>query len=291
MLLRQKVILTLLREVGGKASRLSLMKWAFLLAQESVLRGNQTYYRFVPYLYGPFSFALQQELSKLQQAHIIASSPDNKSWLLQHFPEDDCRLPAAVKKDITRILETYRVFSPPKLLEKVYQKYPWFTMNSKDENQRRVDRPQAAIAIYTIGYEQLSIDDFLNRVLRNGIRQIIDVRYNPVARRYGFHKSTLARLCKLLAIEYIHLPELGIPGEQREHVVTMADYKTLFQHYRASILPHQSTAMAMAVRAITSIPSALLCMEADPARCHRSHLAEVLAQQTGLPVVHLEWPR
>lgn len=291
MLLRQKVILTLLREAGGKASRLSLMKWAFLLAQESGLRSNQTYYRFVPYLYGPFSFALQQELSKLQQAHLIASSPDNKSWLLQHFPEDDCRLPAAIKKDIARIVAKYRTFSSQQLLENVYQKYPWFTLNSKNKKQRKFQRPKVAIAIYTIGYEQLSIDDFLNRVLRNGIRQIIDVRYNPVTRRYGFHKSTLARLCKLLDIEYIHLPELGIPGEQREHLVTLADYQTLFQHYRASILPHQSTAMATAVRALTSIPSALLCMEADPARCHRSHLAEVLAQQTDLPVVHLEWPR
>ncbi|WP_322493978.1 DUF488 domain-containing protein [Chloroflexus sp.] len=141
------------------------------------------------------------------------------------------------------------------------------------------------IAIYTIGYEQLSIGDFLNRVLKNGIRQIIDVRYNPVARRYGFHKSTLARLCKSLDIEYIHLPELGIPGEQREHVVTMADYQTLFQRYRVSILPCQATAMATAARALATLPSAFMCMEADPARCHRSQLAAVLAQQTGLPVV------
>ncbi|WP_322493979.1 hypothetical protein [Chloroflexus sp.] len=133
MLLRQRVILTLLREAGGKASRLRLMKLAFLLAQESVLHGNQTYYRFVPYLYGPFSVALQQELSKLQQAHVIAGSPDNKSWLLQHFPENDCCLPAAIEKDIARIVAKYRTFSSQQLLENVYQKYPWFTLNSKDK--------------------------------------------------------------------------------------------------------------------------------------------------------------
>lgn len=123
---------------------------------------------------GPFSFALQQELKKLQQAHIISSSLDNKSWILQHASISDYYLPASIRRDIAQILETYRTLPVKKLIDTVYQKYPWFTLNSK-EKQRKTSRPQTTIAIYTIGYEQLSIDDFLNRILKNGIRHVIEL--------------------------------------------------------------------------------------------------------------------
>jgi len=69
MLIRQKVILSLIDQMGnqspsgnhGKVSRLQLVKWAFLLENE---RKMKTFYQFVPYHYGPFSFTLYHELGK-----------------------------------------------------------------------------------------------------------------------------------------------------------------------------------------------------------------------------------
>ena len=38
------------------------------------------------------------------------------------------------------------------------------------------------------------VNALLDLLLRKGIRRLVDVRCNPVARRYGYHKATLCRL-------------------------------------------------------------------------------------------------
>jgi uncharacterized protein (DUF488 family) len=143
------------------------------------------------------------------------------------------------------------------------------------------------VAVYTAGYEGLLVDAFLDGLIRSGIQRLIDVRNNPVSRRFGFHKSTLARLCASLDVEYVHLPELGIPPSDREAIQTPADYANLFVRYQADVLPRETEKVREAAALVQSAPSVLVCMEADPEFCHRSRLANAVAVHTGLPVVHL----
>jgi uncharacterized protein (DUF488 family) len=131
------------------------------------------------------------------------------------------------------------------------------------------------------------LDGFLNALIQHGIQCLVDVRNNPISRRYGFHKSTLSRLCKKLNIEYHHIPELGIPSSQREDLHTADDYKQLFIQYRRRTLLEQALSLKRASALLARKPSALLCMEANPASCHRSHLALELSKSSGLPVHHL----
>ncbi len=65
--------------------------------------------------------------------------------------------------------------------------------------------------VYTAGYEGESIDRFLQKLLKAGIEQILDVRSNPMSRKYGFSRKTLSGLSEKLDMEYVHLPELGVP--------------------------------------------------------------------------------
>jgi len=64
MLIRQKVILSLIDQIGSPVSRLQLVKLAFLLGNETKIK---TFYQFVPYHYGPFSFTLYHELELLKR--------------------------------------------------------------------------------------------------------------------------------------------------------------------------------------------------------------------------------
>ena len=93
------------------------------------------------------------------------------------------------------------------------------------------------------GYEGLQIDGFLNILLEAGIEQIIDVRHNPISRRYGFHKSTLSGVCGRLNIEYKHVPEVGIPSELRANLRQPSDYIPLFQEYEKKTLSSQPLAV------------------------------------------------
>jgi hypothetical protein len=65
MLNRQKFLILLLKLADRPVSRTALTKWCFLLRTEGETSGGSAFYDFVPYLYGPFSFALYQEAEKL----------------------------------------------------------------------------------------------------------------------------------------------------------------------------------------------------------------------------------
>lgn len=93
MLHRQKVLLLILQQVGGKADNLQLMKWSFLLSQETLSQGGKTFYHFIPYRYGPYSFTLNQETDSLIRSGFLEKDSNN-SWNLTDIGKKaDTRLP------------------------------------------------------------------------------------------------------------------------------------------------------------------------------------------------------
>jgi hypothetical protein len=80
-------------------------------------------------------------------------------------------------------------------------------------------------------------------LLESGITILCDVRRNPIRRKYGFSKNTLARTGENVGIRYEHLPELGIASEQRQGLDTQADYDALFDDYERTWLPKQGAAL------------------------------------------------
>ena len=291
MLIRQKVILSLIDQIGGqmpdgthgKVSRLQLVKWAFLLGEETKIK---TFYEFVPYHYGPFSFTLYHELETLKRKGYIRFSSSEDG--IQRI-SDVATPPIAstLGNEIKDFSGKYRSLSTKELIDHVYSHYPWFTIHAKQLEQQREKRPIGKCAVYTAGYEGLHIDGFLNILLKAGIQQVIDVRCNPVSRRYGFHKSTLSKLCQGLDIQYRHVPEVGIPSEARANLRQPSDYIKLFQNYRKEVLDVQQDVVKGISGWVASRPSVLVCMEANPCFCHRSHLAEQIANHTKLTIVHL----
>ena len=154
--------------------------------------------------------------------------------------------------------------------------------------KRTMQTRQAAMAIYTIGYEGASVESFLEACRRNGIARILDVRNNPWSRKAGFSKKALAEACAEAGIEYRHLPELGIPRAERQKLDTPEAKQALLDRYEKEILPPQREAVAQALALVQEKPTALLCLEADPNLCHRGRLAQALARISGLPIQHLE---
>ncbi|NES93744.1 MAG: DUF488 domain-containing protein [Desertifilum sp. SIO1I2] len=286
MLNRQKALLMILQQVGGTASNTQMMKWAFLLSYETPSHGGKTFYQFIPYRYGPYSFTLNQETDSLIRNGFLEKGTDN-CWRLTALGEElDITLASDVSKDICQIIATYGKLSGQKLIRLVYDKYSWFTINSELLSGRKEKRPVAKRCIYTAGYEGKTVDEFLNLLMESGISRLIDVRYNPISRRYGFHKSTLSRLCSSLNIDYQHFPGLGISGSERECIDSENQYIKLFENYRLN-LPSCEKDLANVIRLLQSEPSVLVCMEANPSCCHRNVLAQHLATSIDMPIKHL----
>lgn len=286
MLNRQKAILYILEKAGRAVHRMELTKWCFLLSREMPSKGGPSFYQFVPYHYGPFSFCLYREADTMVAEQFL-KEPDAKTWTLgDHSPAPTRNLSRGIVKDISTLVERFKSKSPQELIEYIYTRYPFFTVNSR--RGKRMMRPVAPIAVYTAGYERLLIDGFLNMLVQYGITCLIDVRNNPVARRYGFHKTTLARLCRSLDIHYVHVPELGIHSQYRRNLKTLADYQAIFRQYTATTLNVELNAIDKVTKLIRERPSLLVCMEADPVYCHRTWLAKHIADKTSLPVKHLD---
>ena len=132
-------------------------------------------------------------------------------------------------------------------------------------------------ALFTIGYEGRTQEEYLGLLEGSGVTLLADVRRNPLSRKKGFSKRTLAAGCAAVGIRYEHLPALGIASEKRKHLGTQAAVDALFAEYERDWLPQQGPALAK-LRAWLDAGEhvALTCFEREAERCHRHCLVGAL---------------
>ena len=78
MFTRQKILLGFLNLSVKPMSTLKLVKCSFLLAKESKNATLDTFYKFLPYKFGPFSFTLYHELVHLMDCGLVSPPVEQK---------------------------------------------------------------------------------------------------------------------------------------------------------------------------------------------------------------------
>lgn len=141
--------------------------------------------------------------------------------------------------------------------------------------------------IWTIGYEAATFATLLAALRQAGIRMVIDVRELPLSRRAGFSKRVLCASLADAHMGYTHLRGLGTPKEGRL-AARRGDSATFWSIVEAHMRGMEAQAdLRRAADIAAHQPSVLLCVEADPQKCHRRVVAEELATQFGFAVQHL----
>ena len=131
--------------------------------------------------------------------------------------------------------------------------------------------------IFTIGYEGTTVPEFLAALQKAGVQRVIDVRALPLSRRPGFSKSALRAALEEAGIEYVHLKALGAPAEGRT-AARAGRHADLERIYAGQLeLPEAMAQSAQMLELASEKPSALLCMEREPAHCHRTLLLNAVA--------------
>ena len=69
---------------------------------------------------------------------------------------------------------------------------------------------------YTIGYQGVSIDQFVRYLKNNNIGILADVRQRPYSRKAGFSKQALSNKLSNIGIVYKHFEALGCPVQIRD---------------------------------------------------------------------------
>jgi uncharacterized protein (DUF488 family) len=142
--------------------------------------------------------------------------------------------------------------------------------------------------LWTIGYERLLPPQLVAELEAAGVERVIDVRYRPQSRRPGMSKTRLGELLGAHGIGYEHRKALGTPPDLRHdfHAGRLAQART---GYRAHVESNSLEALTELADELPNGPrTALLCLEEDPAGCHRRVLCELMRERLpALEVVDL----
>ena len=144
--------------------------------------------------------------------------------------------------------------------------------------------------LFTIGYEGISINEYIDKLLAHNIRVLIDVRSNPISRKPGFSKNAFRGHLLKAGINYVHIPELGVPSARRKNLGTEQSYRDLFRYYEKEILPSNLDSIEQIKDVIQQYSrAALTCFEADHRSCHRHKITEYLYKEPTFTteIIHL----
>ena len=133
--------------------------------------------------------------------------------------------------------------------------------------------------LWTIGYERLLPPQLVAELEAAGVARVIDVRYRPQSRRPGMSKTRLGDLLGDHGIAYEHRKALGTPPDMRHDF-----HAGRIERARAASRAHVEAAAPDALAALAAElehgpRTALLCLEEEPAGCHRRVLCEALAER------------
>jgi uncharacterized protein (DUF488 family) len=136
----------------------------------------------------------------------------------------------------------------------------------------------ATPTLYTVGHSNRSWDDFLTLVTSHDIATIADVRRFPGSRRLPqFNDGQLAHALPASGIDYLPCPDLGGRRKPNADSVNTGWRNDSFRAY-ADYMQTEAflTALEELIRAASRRPTAVMCAEAVPWRCHRSLIADAM---------------
>ena len=137
----------------------------------------------------------------------------------------------------------------------------------------------------TIGHSTRPIEEFIAILKAHGIRQLIDVRTIPKSRHNPqFNREKLPASLEEAGIRYMHMPGLGGLRRPRADSINAAWRNSSFRGYADYMqTPEFERNLEELIAAAREAPSAIMCAEAVPWRCHRSLVADALVAR-GIPV-------
>jgi uncharacterized protein (DUF488 family) len=278
---RRKIILALLQLFDGQLDKIRLQKLLFLFANKQA----KAEYDFIPYKFGCYSYSANADMTAMVTRGFL--NEDEKTFAKKDQTDYLKQLKPADLKLLQEVKANYGKMSANALMKHTYINFPFYAIKSEvaenilsQEELEKVTKAKPKsnkTVLFTIGYEGISLEEYLVRLLKNDVKVLVDVRNNPLSMKYGFSKSQLKKYCASLGIEYVHIPEVGIQSDQRQELNTQSDYDKLFAVYRKNNLSKTTTSQNEILKLLKQHKRiALTCFEANICQCHRKHLAEAI---------------
>jgi uncharacterized protein (DUF488 family) len=139
-------------------------------------------------------------------------------------------------------------------------------------------RKSAHRSLSTIGHSTRPIDEFIGLLRSNGVERLIDIRTIPKSgHNPQFNGGALAEALRAAGIDYVHLQDLGGLRRARRDSPNTGWRNASFRGYADYMQTEEfDRALARAIELAAAKPSALMCAERVPWRCHRMLVADAL---------------
>jgi uncharacterized protein (DUF488 family) len=294
MYYRRRILLSLLQVFEGSLEKISLQKLLFLLSEKQAVKS----FHFVPYKFGCFSFQANADLQTLEKYGLVKESEN--TWTKQDIVDYLKGLKPEDRAAVCIVYKQFGTLSRDELIELTYKSHPYYAINStiagsvlepEDLEKVKLQKPPInEMVLYTIGYEGVSLEEYLNKLIANDVKVLCDVRKNSFSMKYGFSKNQLKKACEGVGIEFIHMPEVGIEPDKRQNLSSQSDYDNLFAFYRMNVLKNEEEKQKEILHLLKEKKRiAITCFEANINHCHRKHLAESIAEMEGFAykIIHI----
>ncbi|MDR1153556.1 MAG: DUF488 domain-containing protein [Bacteroidales bacterium] len=282
---RRKILLALLEIFNEQLTAKSIQKYLFLFTRKQETKS----FDFVPYKYGCFSFQANQDIATLKTYGYVDITDTNNGRFIKLAKEENycAALNLLDRQSLSDVKTEYGSLSQDELIKYTYIHYPFYAINSsiaqnlltaeEYEKVRQQVHVRTESVLFTIGYEGISLEKYINKLIINNVSVLCDVRKNAFSYKYGFSKKQLETACAGVGITYIHLPALGIESEFRKDLRSQKDYDILFNNYENTVLKSNDEAIKLIVDLLKNNRRvALTCFEKNPIQCHRSRVAKQL---------------
>ncbi len=134
----------------------------------------------------------------------------------------------------------------------------------------------------SVGYEHHKDHiAFARHVRTAGVERLIDVRELPISRRRGYAKSALSQAMADVGVEYMHIKALGNPKPFRD-LYKSGNVEEGQRCYEEHLLRERREALEDLVPLLHEKRCALMCVEHNPATCHRMVIFEALQGELGV---------
>lgn len=291
MYYRRKVILALIERFGGELKPTDFQKLLLVFTR----RQQKPVFEFVPYKFGAFSFQVRADKQTIIK---YGQLKDEKNWVLAAEVSYISELKNTDLQILEDVWKQFNQISTESLVKYTYKEFPFYATRSEiavkvldSEDLKLVDmaRPKnCAKKLYTIGYEGITAEEYMNKLYLKNIRLLVDVRKNSFSMKYGFSKTQLKGMCKKMGILFMHIPELGIDSDKRKNLMSESDYETLFKEYESETLPDRKEQLSKIYELFKEYDRvAITCFEREHTSCHRHKISDLLQKDYGVPIEHL----
>ncbi|MGH9395795.1 MAG: DUF488 family protein [Terriglobia bacterium] len=144
------------------------------------------------------------------------------------------------------------------------------------------------LIVYTIGHSTRDLPDFLDLLGEHGVKQLVDIRTIPRSRHNPqYNLESMAQDLPAAGFRYKHLAALGGLRHARRDSLNTGWRNASFRGFADYMQqPEFEKGLGRLIKLAEARPSAIMCAEAVPWRCHRSLVSDALLVR-GVRVEHI----